>query len=87
MCIEDAGTLGVLLPLGTKPEEGNARLRFFESARKERCEMFQYISHQTAVGGDTFKLRTGGHSFLCVLTQRSLIMVFIRNARVCEDCL
>jgi len=75
MCIEDAGTLGVLLPLGTKPEEVNARLRLFESARKERCEMFQYISHQTAVGGDTFKLRTGTRDFVRIAYDYDAIAV------------
>ncbi|KAF7323687.1 FAD/NAD(P)-binding domain-containing protein [Mycena kentingensis (nom. inval.)] len=38
MAIEDAGTLGALLPLGTTPEQIGERLRMYEAARKERAE-------------------------------------------------
>ncbi|KAF7289631.1 FAD/NAD(P)-binding domain-containing protein [Mycena chlorophos] len=38
MAIEEAGTLGVLLPLGTTPEQVPKRLEAFQELRKERGE-------------------------------------------------
>lgn len=37
-CIEDAGTLGVLFPLGTTRDDITRRLRAFEETRKERAD-------------------------------------------------
>lgn len=39
MAIEDAVSIGTLLPLGTTKEEIPARLRLYEKARRERIEM------------------------------------------------
>lgn len=47
--IEDAVALAVVLEGDTKPSEVNARLRLYESIRKERAEKIQYYSR---VAGD-----------------------------------
>ena len=39
MAIEEAGTLGCLLPLGTTPDEVPARLEAYQALRKERGEL------------------------------------------------
>jgi 2-polyprenyl-6-methoxyphenol hydroxylase-like FAD-dependent oxidoreductase len=38
MAVEDAGALGCMLPLGTKPEEVPSRLAAYQDLRKERGE-------------------------------------------------
>jgi len=47
-CIEDAASLGALLPNNTPASQINARLKLFENVRKPRCSTFQMISYRTA---------------------------------------
>lgn len=48
--IEDGAALGVLFPLGTKPQDVPARLKLYEHVRKARAESIQMFSRNIAMG-------------------------------------
>lgn len=48
--MEDGVSLGVLLPMGTRPNEINARLELFEKCRKHRAETIRQATREA--GGD-----------------------------------
>lgn len=50
MAIEDAATLGVILPLGTLAEEVPERLRLYQKIRKARVEKIQEYTRQAGLG-------------------------------------
>ena len=57
--VEDAGTLGVLFPLGTKPDEVPDRLALYQKARKSRAEALQKYSLDGILAHDS-RLTPGG---------------------------
>jgi hypothetical protein len=79
--IEDGACLGVVLPLGTLPEEINSRLRLYQECRKERAEIVQDVTRKSGadVGPGTadhvskvmqFFLYNCGHDEIHHSTQR-----------------
>ncbi|KAJ7772874.1 FAD/NAD(P)-binding domain-containing protein [Mycena maculata] len=54
MAIEDAGTLGCLLPAGTRPEDISARLQAYQDLRKERGDFVNRASFDEIASGFTF---------------------------------
>lgn len=57
MAIEDAVSIASLLPLGTRPEDIQARLQMYESSRQPRVEM---VLKFTRLNGRDDNDATGG---------------------------
>ncbi len=57
--IEDGVSLGVLLPINTKPAEVPARLKLYQECRKERAETIQ---EYTRISGEDIKPETVNNS-------------------------
>lgn len=63
MAIEDAASLSVVLPQGTKPEEVVERLQLYEQIRRERAHKIQELSRQAGRDWVEGKLNVDSESF------------------------
>ena len=63
MAIEDAASLGVMLPLGTKPEQIHERLQLYQQCRRDRAHLIQDMSRKNSpIGNSTVERETKGES-------------------------
>lgn len=67
MAMEDAASIGVVLPLGTRPEEVPERLQLYQEIRKTRADRLQEYTRQAGLDYKDGKPVVNSKSLVAIL--------------------